>query len=328
MKGFLGLNGCGLILLSLVPVGEALAQENAPLRTRNLSPMVSIYGLPAWASAPAGEGGEFALSMEIASHARLAQSGQEQLILDGETWRGSLSYARRLGADWSIGVEIPVYRHWGGVLDGVIDSWHSAFNLPGGDRNRYVDDQLIIDYDDRGTDVVTLRDSASGLGDVQVSLARVIGGDGGILLTATLKLPSGDAELLTGSGAADFSLSLLKQEERSWRSHPAGFYWGVGVIKLGEPELLSARSEDWAAFGVLGGSWRPFPRLGFKAQMDFHSRFYDSALDELGRDSIQVSAGGGWAFDGGRSLDIAIGEDLTGSTAPDVSLHVALRWGW
>jgi hypothetical protein len=316
-----------LAALALAAMGPARAQETDPLRTRNLSPLVSIFGLPAWEADLGTEAGEVAVVGEIASHFRLAEKGSERLVLDGETWRVGLFYKRRLGERWSVGVEVPVYRQWGGILDDVIDAWHSAFNLPEGNRNRRPDDQLEFRYEDQGASGYFLDAPSSGLGDIQVSLARQVGSDGAFTLRAAVKLPTGDADLLAGSGAADFSLTLLKQAPATWRSKPGGLYWGAGVMKVGEPDFFAERSEDWVVFGVFGGSWRVYPRLGLKAQLDLHSRFYDSALDELGRDSIQASIGGYWVLDERRRLDFAINEDLVVRTAPDVSLHVGFSWG-
>ncbi|MEE9570956.1 MAG: DUF3187 family protein, partial [Gammaproteobacteria bacterium] len=67
--------------------------------------------------------------------------------------------------------------------------------------------------------------------------------------------------------------------------------------------------------------------VGLKLQLDYHSRFYDSALVELGTDSIQASIGGWWALDDRRTLNFALSEDLTVRTAPDLSVHLDFSWG-
>ena len=47
----------------------------------------------------------------------------------------NLSFTHGFASGWSLGVEVPYYRVGGGVLDDLIDGWHSAFNLPDGARN-------------------------------------------------------------------------------------------------------------------------------------------------------------------------------------------------
>jgi len=327
MRRLNGQSGFLVILLGAVLGSPAAAQETTPFRTRNLSPMVAVFGLPTWETGLEPDSSEFAVVAEMASHYRLSGRGEEQLILDGETWRASFLYKRSLAEHWTIGVEVPLIRHSGGELDDLIDGWHALFNLPDGNRNRFPEDQFDFRYNDRGENAFTLNDPSGGIGDTQISLARMIGGDSGVLLRAIIKLPTGDADVLAGSGATDLSITVLRRSMTSWRSQQIGYYWGIGLMKLGEPEFLARRSEDWAGLGVVGGSWQPFPKIGLKAQLDFHSRFYDSALDELGKESIQASIGGWWALDDRRTLNFAINEDLIVRTAPDVSLHLSFSWG-
>ncbi len=328
MQEFRVRSGLPTILLGLALVGPAVAQETVPLRTRNLNPMVAIFGLPTWETGLEGRSGELAVVADIANHYRLSRRGEEQLILDGETWRASFFYKRSLAERWTFGVEVPLLRQSGGVLDDVIDGWHAVFNLPDGSRNLLPEGQLIFLYNDRGENTFALSDSRSGLGDTQISIARMVGGDSGILLRAIVKLPTGKANMLAGSGATDLSVTALRRRLVSWRSHQIGYYWGLGVMKLGDPDFFATRSEDWVGLGVLGGSWQPFAKLGFKVQFDYHSRFYDSALDELGKNSIQASIGGWWEFDDRRILNFAINEDLIIRTAPDVSVHLDFSWGF
>jgi hypothetical protein len=315
-----------LLWIGLSLPGRVAAQETVPLRTRNLSPMVSIFGLPTWETGLEAGLGEFTVVGELASHFRLSARGQEQLVLDGETWRASLLYKRGIAERWTVGIEVPLIRQSGGVLDDVIDGWHSLFNLPDGNRNLLPEGRLDFRYRDRGVNAFSVDRSSNGLGDTQISVARTLGPESDLLLRAIVKLPTGDEDMLAGSGAADVAVTVLRQRPVTWRSRKAGYYWGLGVMLLGEPEYLAARSEDWVALGVLGGSWQPFERIGLKAQLDFHSRFYDSELDELGKDSIQASIGGWWAIDDRRTLSFAINEDLVVRTAPDVSLHLDFSW--
>ena len=314
--------------LSLALAGSAVAQETVPLRTRNLSPPIAIFGLPTWETDLQEGSSELAIVAEAASHFRVSGNAEEQLLLDGETWRTSFFYKRGLAEHWTFGVEVSLLRQSGGVLDDVIDGWHSIFNLPGGNRNRQPEGELNFVYNDHGENAFTLRDNRSGLGDTQISFARMIGGDSGVLLRAIVKLPTGDTDMLAGSGATDLSVTVLHRSLTSWRSRQIGYYWGLGVIKLGHPDFFATRNQDWVGLGVLGGSWQPFAKIGLKVQLDFHSSFYDSALNDLGRDSIQASIGGWLAFDDRRTLNFAINEDLVARTAPDVSFHLDFSWGF
>ena len=74
--------------------------EVEPFRTRNLSPLISIYAIPTWRTR--NESFEFALTSELANHYRLSQRGPDTLILDGETWRNNVSISKAIGESWSV----------------------------------------------------------------------------------------------------------------------------------------------------------------------------------------------------------------------------------
>lgn len=326
-------NNTSRLIAAVLCVGLALpqlatAQETVPLRTRNLSPMVNLFGLPTWETGLQPGDSELALVGEVASHFRLAARGEEELILDGESWHASLFYKRSLAERWTLGLEVPLIRLTGGELDDIVDGWHSFLDLPDGNRNLLPEDRLDFRYTDRGSQQFGINQSSGYLGDVQLSAARTLGEDSRFLVRAILKLPTGDEKNLAGSGATDLTVTLLRRRAATFRSRTAGYYWGLGVMRLGDPEYLTNRARDWVALGVLGGSWRPFPTIGIKAQLDFHSSFYDSDLDELGKDSVQASIGGWWEIDDRRTLSLAINEDLVVRTAPDVTFHLDFSWGF
>jgi hypothetical protein len=315
-----------VLVIGMLITGNTYAQQADPFRSRNLSPLVSVFGLPAWESDLGVKHTEFSVVSEIGNHYQLGGKGKEELVLDGETWRTSLFYRSRLGEEWIVGVELPFYQHSGGFMDDVVDSWHSFFRLPDGNRNLRMEDQLRYLYKDNGITGYFLERRSTGMGDVQFSLSRQLGGTSGVLLKGTLKLPTGDADFLTGSGGTDFSLSAFRQNQAIFVGVPAGLYWGAGLMSINDSALFTDRHKDWVAFGTLGAGWSVRPKFGLKLQFDLHSKFYGSELDEMGKASIQVSMGGWWSLDESRRLNIAIGEDLVVSTAPDISIHVDFSW--
>ncbi|MBN1239180.1 MAG: DUF3187 family protein [Gammaproteobacteria bacterium] len=312
------------LLLSAAASPHAAAQLDAPFRTRNLSPMISVYGLPAWERAERGT--EVGVTSELANHYRLSSRGSETLVLDGETWRSSLFVRHAFDGPWSVGLEVPYYQQSGGVLDDLIDGWHSAFGLPDGGRNRRAEDQLLFLAENGPGTYMMLDHRVRGLGDVQLSVGRELGGDGGLLLKASVKLPTGDEDMLAGSGAADLAVTLTRAKAVSLGGMPAAFFWGVGAIALGEPERIGFDAGDGTALGLLGGSLRPWPKLGFKAQLDVHGPLYDSRLEELDDPGVQATIGGWWRISKRGVLEAAVNEDLSVSTSPDVVIHMALRW--
>lgn len=323
------------VSLYLVPLIAAIAMPARadiliePMRARNLSPSIVIFGVPSWdGGLDAGTRSRFTITGDMASHFRFVEEGPERLILDGETWRANLVYERQATDRWTFAVELPLVRQSGGVLDNVIDAWHSAFHLPDGNRNSRPEDELQFYYDNGPGPGYFLSQAANGFGDMQLSVARALGSGGDWRLKFTLKLPTGDADILAGSGSTDFAVSLSHGGATTWRSRPAGWFWGVGLLAPGQPDTFPGQSRDWVALGMAGVSWWPFARLGFKAQLDVHTDFYDSRLEEFGDAAMQATVGGWWAFDERRALTAAVIEDLIVRAAPDVSLQLGFQWSF
>src|SRR5690606_22327042 len=139
-----------LLALSAVAV-PCRSEQTSPFRTRNLSPLVSIFGIPAWEAPSADERLRGGVTTELANHYRRSRRGDEVLTLDGETWRTGLWFRAAVGERWTVSAELPFVRQSGGVLDDVIDAWHSAFGLPDGGRNRRPEGELTFLLAEGGT---------------------------------------------------------------------------------------------------------------------------------------------------------------------------------
>jgi hypothetical protein len=319
--------GRTIVTLALIACTvPAAAQLAEPVHVRNLNPLVAVFGLPAWDTVPIGT--RFGVTAEVANHYRFSVQGNELLMLDGETVRTHLALTHGFASGWSLGVEVPYFRTGGGVLDDLIDGWHSAFGLPDGGRNARPEGEFLYRFGERAAPAFLLTQPQSGIGDAQVKFARLIGDDQNFVVQASVKLPTGDEDMLAGSGSADWSVTLLRTQPLLGRQRPAGYYWGVGIVRAGDPHAIDFDAETWIPTAILGGSWQVLPKFGLKGQLDVHGAFYDSPLEELGETAIQVTLSA-WRRTGQRgSLEFAVVEDLNVSTAPDVVLQVAAAWQW
>ncbi len=304
-------------------VGAQLAE---PLHVRNLNPLVAVFGLPAWDTVPIGS--RFGATAEVANHYRFSLEDNERLMLDGETVRMNLAFTHGFASGWSLGIEVPYYKVSGGVLDDAIDGWHSAFGLPDGGRNVRPEGQLLFAFGDPVTPSFVLTEPQTGIGDTQLKFARLIGRDQGFVVQASVKLPSGDEDMLAGSGSGDWSLTLLRARPLLARRRAAGYFWGFGLVRAGDPHVIDFDAKTWVPTGIVGGSWQVLPEFGLKGQLDVHGAFYDSPLEELGEPGIQATLSA-WRRIGQRGqIELAVVEDVNVSTAPDVVLQVAAAWQW
>ena len=93
-------------------------------------------------------------------------------MLDGETVRTNLSFTHGFASGWSLGVEVPYYRVGGGVLDDLIDGWHSAFSLPDGGRNARPEGEFLYRVGELPAPSLVLTEPDSGIGDTQLKFAQ------------------------------------------------------------------------------------------------------------------------------------------------------------
>jgi hypothetical protein len=313
-----------MFLAALLAGAGAQAQEAIPFRTRNLNPLVSVFGIPAWhvPRAPL----EIDVATDIANHYRLSGRGQDRLISDAETLRTHFFIAKQLNDNWSVTFELPYYRVYGGVLDDVIDSWHSIFSLPDGGRNNRPENAVEFEFASGDDVFYRLNGRDTGLGDAQIGFSYSIGDFG--VASATIKLATGDEDLLAGSGSSDWSISFLRPREVQLAKRTAGYFWGFGVIEIGDGPAMPYGQRERGYYGVLGGSLRITPRLGARVQLDMHSPFYRSQLEEIGEKAFQGSIGGWWEFSDRGIFEFAFNEDVHVSTSPDIVVHLNARWTW
>ncbi len=94
---------------------------------------------------------------------------------------------------------------------------------------------------------------------------------------------------------------------------------------MGNGQVLDDQRKDWVAIGSLTFSWLATQNFSLKLQLDAHTAFYDSALTELGRNSVQLVLGGAVRPGKNWTLDLAVGEDIVVDTASDVVFHIGIN---
>ena len=139
-----------------------------------------------------------------------------------------------------------------------------------------------------------------------------------------IKLPTGDSDRLTGSGAADVSLGVAGDYRDVFDSSRWSGFYRAHAILVGEPNRLADRARP--VIGVLAGglSAKLGPRVELTAQGTLRSAAYDSSLRMLGEPSLLLEIGGTILVSERLRLAIAVGEDIYVESAPDVSFALSL----
>jgi uncharacterized protein DUF3187 len=309
--------------LALLLISAPAAAD--PFPARDLNPLLAGFGLPA--ALPARVSGEpwtFAMDLNWASVSLVQRAGSEQLIVDAETREARMTIGRSWSSGFAAQVQIPYRYTGGGVLDDAIDGWHELFGLPQGTRALSPKDRVRIAYAN-GNDVrFDVQSSQAGLGDISLDFGRSLASSASTAAAAwlSIKLPSGDADRFTGSGATDVSLAIAA-EHRLGESLSA--FGQAGVAWLGEGERLADRQRDFGWSALAGIGWQVSRGWELKAQFDAHSAVFDAAdLDFLG-EALVLTVGGDYRFVSGWQLDLALSEDIVVESASDVVFVIGLK---
>jgi hypothetical protein len=326
------------VLLSLLTLGTgmmfaaaAVAADDGfprPLSIGNQSPVVGVYGIPRAQGTTVPGAGEtrWEASLNLTSHFQGSETPNGSILFDGETAR--LAVRVRYGIDdkWSAGVELPWVHHGPGFLDQLIIDWHDLWGFPQSGRDNAPTHRIRYRYERGGDTLLDIDSSTGGVGDIILSAQRRLwrGGRNAGSLHAELKLPTGDPDKLTGSGAPDAAVGV--ELSRQWR---AGWYsmFRAGAAHLGEGDVLPDLQRAWAAYGGLDVVWRPIRALSFRVQYDAHTSPYDnSGLGELDSWSGLLTTGGTWHLNDRLALDLAVVENVpNASPVSDVTFQLRLR---
>ena len=240
-------------------------------------------------------------------------------VIDGETHRLELDLRHGIANGWEIGFNLPLLRHSSGFLDHPIEEWHDFFNLPNGNRERLPRDRLLFVQRNPDGTGFRLDNAGGGIGDLQLSVGREL--YPGLALRSTLKLPTGDSDRLTGSGAAAVSASLHAsgRQNATLAWHASG-----GVMLGGDGDVLPQHRENLLAFASVTLSWQITDSLSLKAQLDGHTAAYKDLGRPLAGESLQLSLGVAAALSSDWAVELGFSEDVAVETAPDIVFHAGL----
>lgn len=322
-----------LLLFFSVGVAAPAGMEITPFSTFEQGPLVQIYGLPrdTGSDIVPPETFRIALNQDHTNNCSISDTGREQITLDGEMYRLAVVVRYGVSPRWEAGIEIPYLSQGKGFLDSQIDNWHKTIGLHQSSRDNAPKNNLNYSYVKDGIRKLWMDRTASGIGDISLmggfSLYDVHDSKrhDGVALKAALKLPTGESSSLLGSGSTDFSLQFCGSMNSYTERGSLGVYGSVGALVMSGGEVLSDQHNPLAGLGTLGFGWGPSSWLSLKIQLNGHTPLYhDSTLDELSKGSLLLISGGRVRLPQEYMLDIAIAENLSNGTAPDVSFHLGL----
>ena len=299
---------------------------DGPLRVRNVSPVMQLYGTPRMSGARVlRDGWETTFGFEVGNIFHSEDRAGTFAFFDGETYVASYRLRGHLRGPLEWGIELPYVAHTGGGLDAIIDEFHEAFGLPDGMRDVASRDQLDFLIESDGVVYADFTDSKRALGDV-----RLFGGvqlidepDTALALRGLIKLPTGELTDLSGSEATDVSVWLEAQRDFAF-AWPLSLTLGAGTAYLGRGELIPHRQRRWVAVGHLGLHWRISERILLQGQLDAHDQVIDTGNPLVADTGILGTLGARVDVTPRLWMDLGLIEDLDAKSGSDVVFQLLL----
>jgi hypothetical protein len=132
------------------------------------------------------------------------------------------------------------------------------------------------------------------------------------------------SEYLLGSGGTDFSAGLSYSDYRTLQKLAMVLHLNAGMVYAGDSDVMPQLQRHIAGYG--GGSlgWQVWRYIELKVQLDYHTAFYDSYIDQLGN-SLQLLGGGTARLPGNVLLDLGISQQLATDATSDVGFYLMVR---
>jgi hypothetical protein len=321
----------GVVFISGATQAEERLSDGwrAPLLVRNAEPLNALFlqAPPASASILPENRARFQLSLDVVNHLLFDRAGDSRFEQDFEVQRLTLVYARGVGHETQIGVHIPLLARNGGLMDEIINVWHRWFGFKGGGRashrNYQVHEWLVRD----GNTLVLLDTPAAGIGDVVVEgrkLLKLVGRSRWVA-RAMLKLPTGNAAQLFGSGAIDAGLGIICTWQSSSR---LAWHGNWSMVWVGNPTHLAGPARSMVQWMVA---------------LEYLPDTHTSLVVQIDDNRAPVLVGVPYADGARRSLTIGVVREIRPGVlvelsftqnqfgwlariAPDFHLHLGVRW--
>ncbi len=289
------------------------ASWRQPLASRNQTPLALLFVYMTPDRAKAIGKGELDLDI-VFDYSNIIQEEQtesEFLRFDLEYLRTLVALKRGFGRGVELGFEVPFYVYYGGFLDPFVSSFHEAFRLPNLLRGQTPNG--LVDYQYRRRDQVVFAGMSSfgAVGDVALNVKKTLYAANlrALSVRGTLKLPTGDPQNLSGSGATDFGLGVAFD-----RIGPKyGLFLNANYHFLGTPERFETR--DYFSF-MAGADWRFKEHLAGILQVDYLRPPIRGEVVNLTAPGIQLALGLRYRHSESFTYEWRLVEDLS-SFSPD-----------
>jgi hypothetical protein len=289
-----------------------------------------LFGLPAPLAArlPAPAEGGASAAISWSNFAVLqGNDDNDRATLDGEVIEARVRVENALTPRVALHAELAYRGLSGGTLDPFIDDFHEALGLPTGSRPTLPHDRLRIAYARHDTTLIDVQDDRAGFTDLPVAFGWqwLASSQGAVATWLSVKLPTGQPDQLTGSGATDLAVSIAAHRDlgSTWQ-----LFGQANVAWLGRAEVLRRLQRDVVGSALVGVTWRASHAFELTAQVDANTAVFDAGLEAMNGEAVLATFGASYRAHGTWRFDVAISEDMQIDASPDVVFVFGVRHGF
>ena len=295
-----------------------------PLTSRNQFPVSLLFVslAPDKASSLAKGRTAFDINFDYSNIISRQDSENESLFLDLEYLRTAVAFKRGLPKRIELGVSIPFYVYYGGFLDPFVGGFHNLFGLPNFLRGQTENGQTRYELIANGGTPFLGDESLTAVGDITVHFKKTLFEKDryAVAVRSDLKLPTGNPETLSGSGATDLGIgAAFDRITDRW-----AFYANANFQFLGQPDAF--RAKNYFSF-MVGFDLRLKPRMTAHLQFDHARPSVESELPIFNEGAQQLALGLRWRYSDHFVYEWRFVEDLSNvSTDFTFAFQIGFRW--
>ncbi len=295
-----------------------------PLASRNQFPVSLLFVslAPDKASSLANGRTAFDISFDYSNIITGQDFENESLFLDLEYLRTAVVFKRGLPKRVELGASIPFYVYYGGFLDPFVGGFHNLFGLPNFLRGQTENGQTRYELITNAGTPFLGDESLTAVGDISVHFKKTLFEKEryAVAVRSDLKLPAGNPETLSGSGATDLGIgAAFDRITDRW-----AFYTNANFQFLGQPDAF--RAKNYFSF-MVGFDLRLKPRMTAHLQVDHARPFVESQLPIFNEGAQQLALGLRWRYSDRFVYEWRFVEDLSNvSTDFTVAFQIGVRW--
>jgi hypothetical protein len=193
-------------------------------------------------------------------------------LVDGETLTLDATVSRGLRRNLDVALRVPLRWRGGGIMDGLIDGWHTAFGFPDGGRPYFPRDVFQVEGTTTQGGTFSWTDqTGTGLGAVELATHwRFVDASAAapsLALVGRVSLPTASGPFQGHAAGAGVQLVLAAPLASAF-----DLYAGVGTTVQGRGPVGGIEYEALRGHGFAALEWRPWRGVSLVAETDAASR--------------------------------------------------------